>query len=273
MPALDWAEIWRDLVEGSRPPGAVRCNSQDWWARRRRYHRPPEERWQRPNMFLNRLLERLDPSSTVIDVGAGTGAWTIPIARRTARVTAVEPSPYMMQILRQRVLDAGLTNVELVAERWEDIAAEAHSFVLCSHGMYASSEIVPFLEKMHNAAIQSCCLVMRTTSRSGQYEELWRDLNGIHRPDGPHLVVAYNVLHAMGIDANVAVQPEASYWISESLDEAVDMARDVLFWSDDEGDDVRLREYLSRYLAPVDGGLRWPEGLKAGMIWWDKEDR
>ena len=272
MPRFDWATIWRELVEASRAPADMSVRNGDWWARRHRHQRPPEERWKRPNMFLSQVLERLEPTSTVIDVGAGTGAWTIPLAEHAARVTAVEPSAYMMEILQERAKRAGLDNVAFIAARWEDIDVEPHSVVICSHGMYASPEIVPFFKKMHCAATRSCHLVMRVTSRNGAYQDLWRQLKGIAKPEEPHLIVAYNILHTLGIHANVVVQPLPNYWISESMDDAVNLARDVLRLAEDEAHDAELRDYLTQILNPVEGGLRWPGGLRAGMIWWDKEE-
>lgn len=47
-----------------------------------------------------------------LDVGAGTGALTIPAARRGARVTAIDIAPTMIELLCARAKDDGLDNVE-----------------------------------------------------------------------------------------------------------------------------------------------------------------
>jgi ubiquinone/menaquinone biosynthesis C-methylase UbiE len=51
--------------------------------------------------------------STVIDMGAGTGQFTLAAAPQCARVVAVDVSEVMLRRLRAKVADAGLTNVEL----------------------------------------------------------------------------------------------------------------------------------------------------------------
>ena len=56
----------------------------------------------------------LAPDSTVVDVGAGTGQFAIAVAPACARVVAVDVSPVMLDRLRAKVSDAGLTNVEVV---------------------------------------------------------------------------------------------------------------------------------------------------------------
>ena len=56
----------------------------------------------------------LDGRSVVVDLGAGTGQFTVAAARECARVVAVDVSPVMMRLLADKVAAAGLTNVELV---------------------------------------------------------------------------------------------------------------------------------------------------------------
>ncbi len=56
----------------------------------------------------------LTPDSTVLDLGAGTGTFTLAVAPHCRRVVAVDVSPAMVDVLRRRVADAGLVNVTVV---------------------------------------------------------------------------------------------------------------------------------------------------------------
>ena len=56
----------------------------------------------------------LGPESVVVDVGAGTGQFTVAVAPACARVVAVDVSPPMLAALRARVTAAGLGNVDVV---------------------------------------------------------------------------------------------------------------------------------------------------------------
>src|SRR5262245_8497331 len=56
----------------------------------------------------------LGADSTLVDLGAGTGAFATAVAPLCRRVVAVEPSPAMLAVLSERIARAGLTNVEAV---------------------------------------------------------------------------------------------------------------------------------------------------------------
>lgn len=56
----------------------------------------------------------LDTDSVVVDLGAGTGQFTLAVAPRCAEVVAVDISPVMLERLRSKVTASGLTNVDVV---------------------------------------------------------------------------------------------------------------------------------------------------------------
>lgn len=60
------------------------------------------------------LLAALGLTRESVDVGAGTGQFTVTVAAVCARVVAVDVSSLMLQRLKDKVTARGLTNVELV---------------------------------------------------------------------------------------------------------------------------------------------------------------
>jgi len=56
----------------------------------------------------------LDATSTVVDLGAGTGRFSLAAARRFGQVIAVDVSPAMLQRLGERAAAAGVENLRLV---------------------------------------------------------------------------------------------------------------------------------------------------------------
>jgi SAM-dependent methyltransferase len=56
----------------------------------------------------------LSADSVVVDLGAGTGQFAVPAARHFGRVVAVEVSPAMRDVLRERAAEQGLATMECV---------------------------------------------------------------------------------------------------------------------------------------------------------------
>lgn len=58
----------------------------------------------------------------VLEIGAGTGRATLPLARSGAHISVVEPSADMLRILSERLRSEGLTDrVNLCQGRFEDV--------------------------------------------------------------------------------------------------------------------------------------------------------
>lgn len=76
--------------------------------------------------FLGSVMQ---PHHSVLEVGCGTGNYTIPVARRCADVLAVDSSPEMLEYLRERVPREGLSNVQVRPGRLPDgLEEEAGGF-------------------------------------------------------------------------------------------------------------------------------------------------
>ncbi len=74
--------------------------------------RPDRAEREQPDRVLDAL--KLDPHATVADVGAGTGYFTVRLARRAAHVYATDVQPDMLQLLANRLAQAHVANVTLV---------------------------------------------------------------------------------------------------------------------------------------------------------------
>ncbi|MCJ2164848.1 MULTISPECIES: class I SAM-dependent methyltransferase [unclassified Pseudodesulfovibrio] len=71
--------------------------------------------------------------STVLDVGCGSGMYTIRLAREARRVTALDISQQMLDFLRQDAVTQGLDNIDYVRSEWMDFQSDAtYDIVFCS---------------------------------------------------------------------------------------------------------------------------------------------
>lgn len=227
---------------------------------------------ERPDALLDFVLGRLDPAETVLDVGAGTGRWTIPLARVTSKVTALEPTPAMQEMLAARVAAAGVRNVEVIAASWEDAVVEPHDVVVAAHSMYLSPDLAAFAGKMEAHARRACFMEMRLPPADGVVGELSRVVHGRFH-DSPNAVIAYNALHSLGIYVNVLVDDAVRSWTCDSFEAAVERTkRHLRLEASGEYDDL-IREMLRRRLVQTDSGYRWPDGMRTALLWWSPSDR
>ncbi|MFN7981718.1 MAG: class I SAM-dependent methyltransferase [Vicinamibacterales bacterium] len=83
-------------------------NAEEW---AKSFDDPARDAWQLPGRVIEAL--RLRPGQIVADIGAGTGYFSIPFAKSSAKpkVYAVDIEPSMVEHVKRRAAQAGLTNV------------------------------------------------------------------------------------------------------------------------------------------------------------------
>ena len=92
-----------------------------WWD-----VKAPREEEDVGDMSINRALRwreierHLEGVETILDIGAGTGAFSIPLAQRGFSVTHLDLSPAMLEIARQK--GAGLPNIRFVEGNAADLS-------------------------------------------------------------------------------------------------------------------------------------------------------
>lgn len=66
--------------------------------------------------------------ATILDVGCGTGIYTLPLAREAALVTGIDDSQTMLERLEDLIASRGTQNVRIVKDSWKDFDISAHGF-------------------------------------------------------------------------------------------------------------------------------------------------
>jgi SAM-dependent methyltransferase len=277
-PITDWARLWRQIVVARRTrwsdsggPGAS-----DTWAKRApEFNAHVRRRWQEASTISTVLLAQVDERATVLDVGAGTGRWAIPLARRAATVTALEPSPAMREGLRRNLAEQQISNVTVLAGRWPEAEVEPHDVVLCAHAMYGAEDLVAFVERLVDAARRRCTLLLRAPSRDSLMAQAAQIVWG-HPHFAPDFTVAYNVLLDMGLHPDVTME-QGTRWradASESLEEALADVKDRLAVpAADDRYDADLDDLLRRRLVPAQGRLSWPGTLRSALVTWSTAEQ
>lgn len=143
--------------------------SADYWDRRARWFHCSTKESAAGDPFFLKVCSELTPETSVLDVGAGTGRFTLALAPLVRQVIAVEPNAAMLDYLRRDAREEGLTNITSLQTSWQDAPGELTAdIVICSHVLYPIADIVPFLGRLH-AATSTCepPLSMRSPITSG----------------------------------------------------------------------------------------------------------
>lgn len=170
------------------------------------------EAWQRPDEIVAAL--GLNPGSSVADVGAGDGFFTVRLARAvgpSGRVLAVDVEPKMLEALKQLVGKEKLPNVDVVRGEPNDPHLEANSVdaVLIVHAYHEMREYGAMLSHIRKALRPKGRLVIVeqiTESRRDESREVQVKAHDL----APEYVVTE--LHAAGfrverLDANFTTNP------------------------------------------------------------------
>jgi SAM-dependent methyltransferase len=243
-----------------------------WYGKAREFDEAIKRRWTRPDSSRDFLMSQL-VNATVLDVGAGTGAWAVLLAPRVRKVTAVEPSSAMIEVMRENLAAEGHTNVEIVQGAWPDVVVEPHDFSLCSHAMYGYPDFPAFIRRMVASTRCVCFLLMRAPGVDSIWAEAARHIWG-QPHDSPNFTIAYNILLQMGIYPHVLME-NTGLWFSrssESLEEALNIVKRRFGLDGMAEHDDFLVDLLHRRLTYQDGQYAWPHEVRSALVYWTVAD-
>ncbi|GHE37509.1 hypothetical protein GCM10017673_44920 [Streptosporangium violaceochromogenes] len=148
---------------------------------------------------LDRIAEALPERGDVLDVGAGTGAASLPLATSMGELIAVDTSAEMLEELMARAATLGV-RVRAVKGRWPDVAAETPEadVAVAAHVVYNVPDLARFLTGLTGHARHRVVLELTERHPMTWLAPLWAHFHGLVRPERPtaHDVIA--VAEALG---------------------------------------------------------------------------
>jgi SAM-dependent methyltransferase len=252
----DCLAAWEALVEAERRQVESlpdRPRPEDFYAPIAGRFRPdPDGNSDDPALAL--LLSVVSDGEDWLDLGAGGGRYTIPIARKARRVYAVEPSDGMRAVLDEAIAAAGLDNVEVYAERWPGPSmAPVADVGLISHVGYDIAAIGPFLDQLEAHSRHLCLALLFGPSPTSDFALLWTRVHGEARVTLPGLREFVSLLFSRGTPPEIRTQelPPRTYESLEALQAAV---RRPLWVLEGSEKDKALAEAVADLAQPLDGG-------------------
>lgn len=269
----DWTTLWRELAESPRwmhQDGANTLSKENdpWRERARDFDARTRRGFPESDPIQDLVASQVDGSTTVIDIGAGTGRWALFLSPRVKEVTAVDPSPAMLSRLRDNITRAAVQNVKVIEGFWPGVAVEPHDVSLCSHAIYASPDFPAFINRMIEVTRRTCYLLLRVPSPEGVMGEAFQYLYG-QPHDSPNFIIGYNALLQMGIQASVLIAPHLRLWTSTSMEDALIRLKQRLGIQNETNHDAYLKELLRKRLIFRNDEFVWPDGMRSALVYWN----
>lgn len=266
MELVDYNLIWRVFRTKHTHP------SFNWDKRAESFNRTVSMNTEGAERTLDQIGVR--PTDTVLDMGAGTGRYAIPFARRAAHLTALEPSAGMVEYLEKNMKEAGLSNYSIVRKMFEDVVPgediSEYDIVFASNSL-GFDDLRGGLEKLDAAAKRMVNILwFAGPSRHIPDHELMQRL-GIDEVDifAPDYMTIAHVLHEMGIYANISIENVDHVQVYDTAAAAGDFLIERMNYEGEKADIVR--EYMEETLTrDEDGKFRTVKTARNARIWWEK---
>jgi SAM-dependent methyltransferase len=145
---------------------------------------------------------------SVLDVGVGAGAASLPLIPWVCSITAVDPVAEMLSAFDERAArlvdqTSPLVAVRTVLGEWPQVAAQAGEadVVVCHHVLYNVPDIGPFLAALTAAARWRVVVEVPPLHPMSWMNPLWERFHGLRRPDAPSADDIVAVLHEQDVRA------------------------------------------------------------------------
>ena len=214
-----------------------------------------------------RALEALPERGTVLDIGCGGGAASLPLASKAASIIGVDSSPGMLEAFLSRT-KAAHVKAETIEGAWPDVADQTPEadVVVCHHVAYNAQDLAGFSARLTDHARGRVVMELTAAHPLSTMNELWLQFHDLRRPDQPTADLAAEVLREAGLD------PARQDWTSPGgggfarREDLVAFVRRRLCLAADR--DPEIDEALGEKVIDRDGTFGFPPRTVV-TLWWD----
>lgn len=257
---------------------------------RKHVNEKPADFWGRTAAMYNKMAQLeeeytknqletiiVEHSDSVLDIGCGPGRLAVPIARKAARVTAIDVAPEMLEKCKENARQAGVGNLQTFLLNWDDAViggnVEKHDVVIASRstGMFD-------LIKLNSAAKKYVFVLSFAQSPSlkeardslfiGASDQVTTTLPS-NRMFGYN--ITFNILYDMGIDPSVKVVKDGFTRQYASRLAAYDDLRDLCELAS-QNENVYRRNVDQWLNENTDGSFTFRIETKTFIIWWQPQE-
>ena len=214
---------------------------------------------------LEYLKKIVHPTDSLLDVGAGTGRFALPLSDSVERITAVDHSPDMLRILRRKATAAGIATIDTVEGEWPHVDVEPHDVVIAAWSLYRAIDLAAALTACVAATRRSLVIV----GGAGGWPPHRRHVEEIcgrwtESTVPAHLYIA-GVLWEMGLLADACILPARRRVIGET---PAKVARALAPLGARDADVEKLAVALGSHIHAGDSGFEYLFHHGVGVVTW-----
>ncbi|GAA3255473.1 hypothetical protein GCM10020216_091980 [Nonomuraea helvata] len=265
MDAEELAARWRERLDSWAIPAEIMAKApvDPWSHSPERFGARTDRALAEPDdgPTMARLSEALPDKGTLLDVGSGPGASSLPLHERIGHLYAVDTSPAMLEGLTARAEKLGVP-VTAIEGRWPDVADQVPvvDVAVAAHVVYNVPDLADFLRALDDRTQGRVVLELPHRHPMSWMTPLWEHFHGVDRPVRPVAEDCVALVAALGFAVQVE-EREAPLERFTSLEElAASVCRRVCL------DPSRAQEVADTVLAL---GM-WPVPRDRWVtVWWE----
>ena len=238
QPKIDWEKLWQEELNTEK--------------KRRNWDNIASKfgKWIEEDDYPTKLLKYMNitPKDTIVDLGCGEGSITIPLAKKSSKVLAVDKSKEMLNILNKKAKEEKLTNIKTLNEDIFTINKEKigkYDIVLASRSVSGTYEIKKLIKTLNQISNKYVYITFYGPDNKKEANKALKYI-GKETEKIPDHTIIYNLLNSMNIKANVINLECESVKSYDTLKEAIERFK----WK--MGDITpEQEEKLNKYLKTV----------------------
>lgn len=267
MKELNWREVWEEKQKQRMKPLKIGYDQEFRAKFAADYSEVAKYNdYEYGRTAVKALSEILNKNFEVLEIGAGPGTLTVPLAEKVKRIVCVESSELAVEYLRRNLKESQVENVEIMTKNWLDVSdpeiKDRFDLAVCSHFLWQVKDLEKHLKKMEKAS-RRYCAVIQPAGRDNIVTEMWtkitgEDYTGQFDPDADYFV--YLILRQWGRSVNVRMP---NYSVERNFEQEVRYI--ASFIGKYVEVDAHVKKIIEQYVS--EKGPR-KEKHSAVMMWW-----